>query len=82
MKNCHSIRFTNQVYLRDRLFFSQKGGFMSLHKYVVFYQEIDDEGDAREDCLEVYAYSRQQAFYLATEYIQRRQYNWHRMCST
>lgn len=29
---------------------------MSLHKYVVFYQEIDDEGDAREDCLEVYAY--------------------------
>ena len=28
---------------------------MSLHKYIVFYQEIDDEGDAREDCLEVYA---------------------------
>lgn len=55
--------------MRDRLFFSQKGGFMSLHKYIVFYQEIDDEGDAREDCLEVYAYSRQQAFYLATEYI-------------
>lgn len=42
---------------------------MSLHKYIVFYQEIDDEGDAREDCLKVYAYSRQQAFYLATEYI-------------